>query len=150
MILNGFAGSATRPDIDVLVSSGLFDQMLSALRAFERAGVEGVQTTDIGGMYHVLGILRKSMSHPACKAKIRGVGSSLAFAMEHSLDLCEEIGWTTGSSAAALCKISHQYYRRTRINLSQSRCGVPDMLLTRRCIRCVGRLRGVRPRRRDL
>lgn len=107
-LMGGFAGSATRPDLDALVSSGLFDQMLSVLRAFERAGVQALQNTDIGGLYTALSILRKSMSHPACNAQIRGAGSTLAFAMEHSLDFCEEIGYTTGSQAAALCKNSHQ------------------------------------------
>jgi hypothetical protein len=109
-VLISFGGSATRPDIDALVSSGLFDQMLSVLRAFERAGVEAVQTTDIGGMHNLLSILRKAMSHPACNAQIRGAGSTLTFAMEHSLDFCEELGYTTGSAAAGLCENSRQFF----------------------------------------
>ena len=103
-----------RPDIDALVSSGLFDQMLAVLGAFERGGVEGLQTTDIGGLYTVLSILRKAMSHPACNAQIRGAGSSLAFAMEHSLDMCEELGYTTGSYAASLCENSHHSFALAR------------------------------------
>jgi hypothetical protein len=91
----------------------MFDQLLSALRALERAGVEGLQTTDSAGMYTVLSVLRKTTSHPACNVQIRGAGSSLAFAMEHSLDYCEELGWTTGSSAAALCSSSPENSRQS-------------------------------------
>ena len=103
-MLSGFAGSVARPDLDALVSSGLLDQLLSGLRAFEEGGAEGLATTDIAGVYGILSVLKKSVSHSTCKAQIRSVGSAIAFAMEHSLDLCEELGWTTGSAAAALCE----------------------------------------------
>ena len=56
----------------------------------------------------MISLLRKSASRPACNAQIRAVGSSLAFAMEHSLDYCEELGYTTGSYAAALCEHARQ------------------------------------------
>ena len=102
--LISFAGSAERPDLDALVSSGLLDQVLCALRAFEAGGVEGLATTDIGGLYGVLSVLRKSLSHSTCNARVRSVGSAIAFAMEHSLDFCEELGISTGSAAAALCE----------------------------------------------
>ena len=138
-VKSGFKGGATRPDQDAVVSSGLVDQMLSVLRAFERAGVEGMQSTDVGGIFFALGIL-SDFSHPACNAQMRGSASTLSFAMDHSLDYCEELGWTTGSIAAVLCEIS-------RVNLSLvPRCSwfCPDSLLSRCC--CLScRLRRVRP-----
>ncbi len=108
-ILSGFAGSTARPDLDALVSSGLLDQTLAALGAFEQAGVEGLATTDIGGMYGVLTVLKKSISHSTCNARIRSAASAIAFAMEHSLDFSEEFGMTTGSSAAALCEYRSEF-----------------------------------------
>ena len=113
-VLSGFAGSVVRPDVDALVSSGLLDQSLLALRAFEEAGVEGLQTTDISGIYTAISVLRKSMSHPTCNAQIRGgAGSAIGFAMEHSLDHCEELGWTTGAYAASLCETQPQFVLRS-------------------------------------
>ena len=102
--LSGFAGSAARPDLDALVSSGLLDQLLCTLRAFEAGGVEGLATTDIVGFHGVLSVMKKSLSHSTCNARIRSVGSAIAFAMEHSLDFCEELGMSTGSVAAGLCE----------------------------------------------
>eukprot|EP01043_Picozoa_sp_COSAG02_P051663 COSAG02_NODE_5468_length_4297_cov_3.717008_2_plen_388_part_00 len=102
--INGFGDSEARPDLDALVSSGLLDQLVSTLRAFEQSGVESLETTDKSGMVHVLGILRKAIIHPNVQALMRTTGSVIAFAMEHSLAWCEELGWTSGAYAAALCE----------------------------------------------
>eukprot|EP01043_Picozoa_sp_COSAG02_P000335 COSAG02_NODE_6_length_64796_cov_76.792865_18_plen_369_part_00 len=98
------SGSEARPDLDALESSGLLDQLVSALHAFEQGGVHGLQTTDIAAMLQLLSILRKSTSRPTANSLIRSAGSAIAFAMEHSLDFCEEVGYTTGSVAAGLCE----------------------------------------------
>jgi hypothetical protein len=53
---------------------------------------------------HMLTELRRSVLCPTTKSLVRSAGSAIAFAMEHSLDLCEELGYTTGSYAAGLCE----------------------------------------------
>jgi hypothetical protein len=103
-VFNGFSSSESRPDLDALESSGLLDQLVSALNTFEQGGVHGLQTTDIAGLYNMMSLLRKAISRPAANSLIRSAGSAIAFAMEHSLDFSEELGWTTGGSAAALCE----------------------------------------------
>ena len=107
---NGFSGSEARPDLDALVSSGLLDQMVSALRAFEEANVQGLQTADRFALLHVLSMIKKVSKRSASSdALIRSAGSAIAFAMEHSLDACEELGWTTGGYAASLCEDQLQF-----------------------------------------
>ena len=104
MTLNGLSGSESRPDLDAMVASGLIDQLVAALRAFEQRGVSGLQTTDIAAVNATLTVLRRSVLCPTAKSLVRSAGSAIAFAMEHSLDLAEELGWTSGGVAAALCE----------------------------------------------
>ena len=103
-VISGFSGSEARPDLEALETSGLLDQLLSALNAFVQGGVHGLRTTDVGAVVYGLTILRKSVSRPAVSSLVRSAASAIAFAMEHSLDLCEELGYTTGGYAAALCE----------------------------------------------
>ena len=98
-----FAGQATRPDLDACVRSGLFEFCLDSIVAFAAAGVEGLQDTDHGMLLALLGYLAKLAGQPGCEAKIRGVASALAFSLEHSVDVMEELGWTTGAMAARVC-----------------------------------------------
>ena len=98
-----FAGSTQRPDLEALAASGLVEQVLGILVAFEQGGVENVENTSVGIILHSLGSLKASQSHPSCVAALRRIGSSIAFAMEHSLAFCESLGYTTGASAVTLC-----------------------------------------------
>ena len=58
-VISGFSGSEARPDLEALETSGLLDQLLSALNAFEQGGVHGLRTTDVGAVIQVLTILRR-------------------------------------------------------------------------------------------
>jgi hypothetical protein len=102
-LTRAFAGQATRPDLDACVRSGLFEFCLDSVVEFAAAGVEGLQDTDHCMSLVPLGFLPKMAGQPGCEAKIRGVASALAFSLEHSLDLLEELGWTTGAYAARVC-----------------------------------------------
>jgi hypothetical protein len=97
-----FSGQKQRSDLDALLSSGLFNQLLGSMDAFERGGAENVDKTNVLTLVNVLTTLRCTTSHPDCEAGIRSVGSSIAFAMEHSLTLCEDLGFITGGLAAQI------------------------------------------------
>ena len=53
--------------------------------------------------YYALGILSFCRAQRGCEAKIRGIAKPLAFCMQHSLDIVEELGNTTAASAAKVC-----------------------------------------------
>eukprot|EP01046_Picozoa_sp_COSAG06_P003154 COSAG06_NODE_119_length_23111_cov_51.658613_22_plen_387_part_00 len=98
-----FAGQATRPDLDAMVSSGLFDICLEMVAAVAAAGAEGLHDTNRQVLYSALNVLTYCGHQPGCEAKIRGVGSALGFCLENSLNVMEEVGRTTGAAAAKLC-----------------------------------------------
>ena len=104
MLAKAFAGDAARPDLDAIVSSGLFEQCLGVVHAFERAGVEGLSDASPVVLFSALSLIKYLRSHRDCEEKIRGLGSGLAFAMEHSLDHIKAIGLTTGASATQICE----------------------------------------------
>ena len=115
MLAKAFAGDAARPDLDAIVSSGLFEQCLGVVHAFERAGVEGLSDASPAVLMMALSLIKYLRSHRDCEEKIRGLGSGLAFAMEHSLDHMKAIGATTGASATQICEqLPHPnvYFRR--------------------------------------
>ena len=71
--------------------------------AFASAGLEGLLDTHHTVLFFTLNWLSRCRSQAGCEAKIRSIAPSLAFCLEHSLDLAEELGMTTGSWAAQLC-----------------------------------------------
>ena len=85
------------------MSSGLFDICVEMVKAFASAGVESLQDTDRGAVMFALVLLGKCRDQRDCEPKIRGVATSLAFCLEHSLDYMEELGATTGAMAARAC-----------------------------------------------
>ncbi len=85
------------------VSSGVFDVCLNVMAALEAGGAKGLQTVEHRGLYSTMSVVSRCSSHPGCEDKIRGIASALAFCLEHSLDVAEEAGQTTGSLAAQLC-----------------------------------------------
>jgi hypothetical protein len=99
-----FAGQPQRPDLEAMVASGLFDECISAVAAVAAAGVEGLHDTDRTALLTSLVSLRNCRSQPGCEAKIRRLAPALAFCLEHDLDFAEQIGMTTGSTAAQICK----------------------------------------------
>jgi hypothetical protein len=100
-----FAGDTARPDLDALVSSGIFEQCLGIVHAFERAGVERLGDASPAVLQMALCLIKYLRSHRDCEVKIRGLGSGLAFAMEHSLDIIKVTGFTTGASATQICEL---------------------------------------------
>jgi hypothetical protein len=101
-----FAGQPQRPDLEAMVASGLFDECISAVAAIAAAGVEGLHDTDHTALLGSLTLLRNCRSQPGCEAKIRRLAPALAFCLEHDLEYMEQLGITTGSYAAQICKIS--------------------------------------------
>jgi hypothetical protein len=103
-VTKAFAGDIVRPDLDALVSSGVFEQCLGIVHAFERAGVEGLSDASSAVLSCALSLIKYLRSHRDCEAKIRDLGSGLAFAMEHSLDFLKALGMTTGGTATQICE----------------------------------------------
>ena len=99
-----FLDQAQRPDLEATVASGLFDECISAVAAVAAAGVEGLHDTDHCALFHSLCVLRNCRSQPGCEAKIRRLAPALAFCLEHDLDYLEQLGATTASTAAQICK----------------------------------------------
>jgi hypothetical protein len=126
LIVKLFAGDTARPDLDALISSGVFEQCLGIVHAFERAGVERLSDASPAVLFLALTLIKYLRSHRDCEVKIRGLGSGLAFAMEHSLDYIKALGYTTGASATQICEpLPHQnaYFS------SSSTVGLPETCL---------------------
>jgi hypothetical protein len=103
-LMKAFSGLDVRPDLESCISSGVFDLCLEIVAAFAAAGVEGLEDIDVGVLSFALIQLPKVGSYqPECEAKIRGIATSLAFCMEHSLDYMQEMGYTSSSIAARTC-----------------------------------------------
>jgi hypothetical protein len=128
-LAKAFAGDIVRPDLDAIVSSGVFELCLAIVRAFERAGVEGLSDASPSVLNNALNLIKYLRSHQDCEAKIRGLGSGLAFAMEHSLDEIKAVAATTGAAATQICEpLTHQ-----NVHFSSSIAVRPDFYRT--CIR---------------
>ena len=100
----GFTGQPQRSDLEAVVASGLFDECASAVAAVAAAGVEGLHDMNHVALLCSLVMLRNCRSQPGCEAKIRRLAPALAFCLEHDLDYMEQLGVTTASTAAQICK----------------------------------------------
>eukprot|EP01043_Picozoa_sp_COSAG02_P012295 COSAG02_NODE_472_length_21636_cov_767.911366_19_plen_284_part_01 len=103
MVTRGFVGQKARPDLEAAVSTGLFDLCVEVVVAVASAGVEGLQNTNHSVLVMALSWLAKCGSVAGCEATIRSAATALAFCLENSLDLMEELGITTGAMAARVC-----------------------------------------------
>jgi hypothetical protein len=103
-LTKAFSGQPQRPDLEAIVTSGLFDECVSAVAAVAAAGVEGLHDTDHSTLLTSLVMLRNCRSPPGCEAKIRQLAPALAFCLEHDLEYMEQVGMTTASTAAQICK----------------------------------------------
>jgi hypothetical protein len=99
----GFTSQPQRPDLEAIVTSGLFDECASAVAAVAAAGVEGLHDTNHIALFNSLCVLRNCRSQPGCEAKIRRLAPALAFCLEHDLDYMEQLGVTSASYAAQIC-----------------------------------------------
>lgn len=99
-----FGGQSQRPDLEGIVSSGLFDDCASAVSAVAAVGVDGLlHDTSVEALIQSMRLLLVCRAQTGCEAKIRSIASALAFCLEHDVDYSEALGNTTGSVAAELC-----------------------------------------------
>ena len=102
-VTRGFAGQKARPDLEAVVSTGLFDLCVEMVVSVASAGVEGLQDTNHSVLLMALSWLAKCSSFAGCEATIRSAATALAFCLENSLEYIEELGITTGSYTARVC-----------------------------------------------
>ena len=102
-VMRGCAGQKARPDLEAAVSSGIFDLCVEMVVSVASAGVEGLQDTNHGALVFALLWLSLCSRLAGCEAAIRDTATALAFCLENSLDLIEELGMTTGAIAARVC-----------------------------------------------
>eukprot|EP01046_Picozoa_sp_COSAG06_P003158 COSAG06_NODE_119_length_23111_cov_51.658613_26_plen_215_part_00 len=98
-----FVGQATRPDLELCVSSGLFDIWVGMITAVAAIGAEGLADTNHCSLHFALSCVGKCGTQRGCEAKIRSMATALSFCLENSLEFIEELALTTGSAAASLC-----------------------------------------------
>ena len=102
-----FNGQSHRPDLEAIVSSGLFEECASGVASFAVAGVDGLGDVNHGAVFCALCVLRNCRQQPGAEAKIRRLAPTLQWCLEHDLDFVEQLGGTTGSYAAQICE-SHR------------------------------------------
>ena len=73
-------------------------------RAVAAAGVDGLQDTHTCALYFTLSIVRNFNAQPGCEGKIRGAADALAFCLMHDLEVIDELGMSTASTAAQICE----------------------------------------------
>jgi hypothetical protein len=99
-----FGGEVLRPDLAACIASGLFDLCIEAIKAVAAAGVDGLQDTHTCALYFTLSIVRNFNAQPGCEGKIRGAADALAFCLMHDLEVIDELGMSTASTAAQICE----------------------------------------------
>ena len=89
------------------VAAGLFDFCISIVEAFAEAGGEGTDGVHCYVLYAAIGRLREMWQEPGCIQKIRAIASPLSFCLEpaHDLVLMEQLGLSSGASAAKVCAL---------------------------------------------
>ena len=96
---------ASRPYLASLMSSGLFDEGIAALEAFERSGASGLQDTDVSALSMALSVVRYGCRGPEGERKVRAAASALTYAINNNLDMLPSVGATSSSSAALIACI---------------------------------------------
>jgi hypothetical protein len=99
-----FGGEVLRPDLAACIASGLFDLCIEAIKAVAAAGVDGLQDTHTCALYFTLSIVRNFNAQPGCEGKIRDAADALAFCLMHDLEVIDELGMSTASTAAQICE----------------------------------------------
>lgn len=102
-LVKNFVGESQRPDIERIVSSGLFDKLVSMITAVATAGTESLHDINHDTLYQALKVVTNCQKHPECEEKIRSIAPALDFLLEHDLDVMEDLGDTTGSCVAQIC-----------------------------------------------
>lgn len=102
-LAKNFAGESQRPDINRIVASGLFEQLVCTVAAVATAGTESLHDINHETLYQTLKIIIFCHKHAGCEEKIRSIAPALAFLLEHDLDVFQDMGETTGACAAQIC-----------------------------------------------
>lgn len=90
---------------DAMAGSGIFELVLEGITTFASRGAEALPDTHHGAAFQFLSLTHKlSNIMSGCEAKIRGIASSLAFALEHPLPCVSDTGHDTGASATQICE----------------------------------------------
>ena len=108
-----FNGQSHRPDLEAVVSSGLFKECASGVASFAVAGVDGLGDVNHGAVCTTLTVLRNCRQQPGAEARIRSLAPALQWCLEHDLDWIEQLGMTTGSYAAQICESVAAHCRAT-------------------------------------
>jgi hypothetical protein len=88
------------------VAAGLFDFCLSIIEAFAETG-GNTGGVDAYVVLTALGRLKEMWQQPGCVQKIRASAAALSFCLEpaHDLVVMEQLGLSSGASAAKLCAV---------------------------------------------
>jgi hypothetical protein len=97
-IIKLFGGESERPDIDQIVSSGLFDELLCFVQNFANRG-----HIAHGLLLCSLNLLSCCSSDSQCEASIRLLAPELEFCLQRDLVVLESQGLTTANEAGFLC-----------------------------------------------
>ena len=108
-----FNGQSHRPDLEAIVSSGLFDECASGVASLAVAGVDGLGDVNHDSALCALSVLRYCRQQPGAEARIRSLAPALKWCLEHDLDYMEQLGMTTGSYAAQICESVAAHCRAT-------------------------------------
>ena len=107
-----FNGQSHRPDLEAIVSSGLFEECASGVASFAGWTWMGWGTSTME-LYCALSVLRNCRQQPGAEARIRSLAPALKWCLEHDLDYMEQLGTTTGSYAAQICESVAAHCRAT-------------------------------------
>ena len=99
-----FYGQSQRPDLDAIVTSGLFEECANGVASFAAIGVDGLGDVNRTALLLALSVLRTCRQQPGAEARIRSLAPALEWCLEHDLDFLEQLGMTTGSYAAQICE----------------------------------------------
>ena len=102
-VMKSCSGEQDRPDHEAFVSSGLFDELIDGVKAVASGQVplDDVNHMAFGNALNALG--RSGLERPDCQQAIRGIATELAFCLENSLEMAEDIGASTAQMAAQVC-----------------------------------------------
>jgi hypothetical protein len=138
-----FAGQLQRPDLEAIVASGLFEECVDAVAAVGAAGTEGLHDTHHATLVCALSLLKHCRQQPGCEARIRSLAPALAFCLENDLDVFEQIGATTASSAAQICESIYSRYSTQQMRVAL--CFDPlNALSTPQAAACLGETKAAR------
>ena len=91
--------------LELAALSDCLDVCIAAVVACASTGVEGLQNTHLYALYNCLQAILKFPERD--EKRIRAVPEALAFCLENSVEICHELGMSTGSAAAQICEPPH-------------------------------------------